>query len=208
MELMTPPPTHQATLYAWHKPSILLPSIATAMSKKLGLHQELVKKALSHEIHRVIGDVNAYVKVFPPISEEHHFNAKVEDAQWLKGTGLHQRFSDFIEALRDDLDLLRKHYPSTMGLYTGPDHIRRCCERDSYVFPMIAEGDIQDVELWRGERHMALDKMVRNGRVLSQGSALILPEFAPDYLLPVWADQEPVYVHQLPVGMFVSCQLA
>lgn len=195
-------PVAQPTIiYAWHAPTILLPTITSAMSKKLGLHHNLVRDALGHEVHRVIGDVNSYTKVYPPISEEHHFKAKVEDKQWLKGSGLHQRFSDFIEALRDDLDLLRRHCPYAMGLYTTPEHIRKCCENDTFYFPIITERDVQDVQPWMGEKDMALDMMVRQGRVLSQGAAMILPEFAEDYLLPQWVDNEQVYVHQMPQSL-------
>lgn len=191
-------PVDPVTIYAWHKPSAMLPSITTAMSKKLGLHHNLVRAALGHEIHRVIGDVNSYAKVYPPIAEEHKFNAEVENKQWLKGTGLHQRFSDFIESLRDDLDLLRRHYPNALGLYTTPKHIRRCCEVDVFTFPIVTEADVQNVDLWRGEHQLSVEELYRYGCVLSQGPAMILPEFIPDYLLPSWADDEPVFVHQLP----------
>jgi hypothetical protein len=191
-------PVDPVKIYAWHKPTMMLPSITTAMSKKLGLHHNLVRAALGHEIHRVIGDVNSYTKVFPPISEEHRFTAQVDDTQWLKGTGLHQRFSDFIEALRDDLDLLRRYYPNAMGLYTTPKHIRKCCENDVFSFPIVMEADVQNVDIWRSEQDMSVDEMWRYGCVLSQGAAMILPEFIPDYLLPTWADDESIYIHQLP----------
>ena len=189
--------------YPWHAPTVDMPGLVGYMSKKLGYDPVTIRDALSDEVFRVIAESNAYMKVYPPILKEHQFNAPVINRQWLNGTGLYDIFADFIESLRDDIDLLRKRVPGVIGLYTDSLHMRRCCETGCYHFPVIDERHIQDVRAWRGVEDKTNRDMVMAGMVFSQGEALILPEAAHDLLLKPWQCGEDIFVHKMPPGMLL-----
>lgn len=189
--------------YPWHAPTIDMPGLVNYMSKKLKLHHDIVRDAVAYEVFRVIGESNAFMKVYPPILNTHRFNAGVVDREWLNDTGLHDIFSDFIEGLRDDIDLLRRRVPGTIGLYTDATHICRCCKTGVFNMPIIDETHIQDVRAWRGDADKTDWQLMVSGCVYSQGGALVLPELAGEHLLKPWQCGDDIYVHKLPTEMLV-----
>lgn len=187
--------------YPWYAPTIEMPGLVKYMSKTLGLHHDLVRDAVAYEVFRVICESNSFMKVYPPIMREHQFVAEVVDRQWLNGTGLYGAFSEFIEALRDDIEALRRHLPGSIGLYTDVAHIRRCSARGAYFFPVVDERHIQDVRARPVAKDATDQELVKAGCVYSQGGAMILPEMAGELLLKPWQCGEDIFIHRLPASM-------
>jgi len=184
--------------YLWSIPTTCVEALTIALSQELGIPRHYIREGILRDVLRVVGDWNARVSCYPIVSEEMSFNTPLLKKQWLLGSRFVEPYRDFVEGMRDDLHALGRHQRSIVGLYTTMEHLKHCAGTSAYALPIIRDSDMHHCLRYTESPEI---RTPDDGFVLSQGNSLILPELALDLLLPEWVDNEPVYIHMLPIGM-------